>query len=79
LLPEEKNTMKLYPHWKKIIRKAWSFRLLAIAGLLSTCEIILPMFSDALPRGVFSALTFLVITSAMFARLVAQKDMLDED
>lgn len=71
--------MRLHQHWRKIVKKAWSFRLLAVAGLLSTCEIILPMFSDALPRGVFAVLTFLVITGAMLARLLVQKDMLDED
>jgi len=73
------NLPHLHKEWKKITKKAWSFRLLAVAGLLSTCEIILPMFSDTLRRGVFAVLTFLVITSAMFARLLAQKDMLDED
>jgi len=66
----------LHPHWKSIARKAWSFRLLALAGLLSTCEMILPMFSEAMPRRIFALLSFIAITGAMFARLVAQKDML---
>jgi hypothetical protein len=66
----------LHPHWKSIAKKAWSFRLLALAGLLSTCEMILPMFSEAMPRHIFALLSFIAITGAMFARLVAQKDML---
>jgi hypothetical protein len=71
--------MRLHRQWKKIAKKAWSFRLLAVAGLLSTGEILLPMFSDAMPRRAFAILTFLIITGAMLARLLVQKDMLDED
>lgn len=66
--------MKLHSEWKKIIKKAWSFRLAAGAGFLSACEAILPLFMDDLPRGLFSALSMLVITLAMVARIVAQKE-----
>ncbi|MBU2539157.1 MAG: hypothetical protein KKH22_12045 [Proteobacteria bacterium] len=66
--------MKLDRDWKKIIKKAWSFRLMVLAGLLSTGEFILPVFSETIPRWPFAILSFLVITGAMAARLVAQKD-----
>lgn len=70
--------MRLLTHWRRIVRKAWSFRLVALAALLSTCEMILPLFVDALPRHLFSILSLLAITGAMIARLVAQKEFIDD-
>ena len=69
--------MRLSPNWKKIIKKAWSFRLIAVAGILSGCELIVPMFSGTMPRGAFAALSFIATAAALIARLVAQKDMAD--
>lgn len=66
--------MKLLSDWKKIVRKAWSFRLLALAALLSAAEVALPFFAEGMPVGVFSALSGLVVVGAMVARLVAQKE-----
>lgn len=67
--------MHLAPNWKDILRKAWSIRLMLLAGLLSGAEVILPMFGDGLPRGVFAAINFLVVGGAFIARLTAQKDL----
>lgn len=64
--------MVLHPEWKKILRKAWSIRLAALAGLLTGCETILPMFVDVLPRGLFSGLSIFVVMGAMIARVVVQ-------
>lgn len=61
--------------WKRILKKAWSIRLMLLAGLLSAVEVALPLFSDAMPRGVFAALSGLSVGGAFVARLVAQKDM----
>lgn len=69
--------MNLSTHWKKIAKRAWSFRLIAVAGVLSGCELVLPMFSWAMPRGLFAALSFFSTAAALIARLVAQKDMAD--
>lgn len=71
--------MKMLPNWKRIIRKAWSVRLMLLAGLLSGCEAVLPLFSDALPRGVFSGLTIVIITAALVARVVAQSGVRDDE
>lgn len=70
--------MKLLPNWKKIVTKAWSIRLLAVAGLLSGCEAALPLFADTLPRGTFAVLSFFAVGGAFVARLVAQKDVDDD-
>lgn len=70
--------MNLIEDWRKTLRKAWSVRLIALAGLLSGCEVILPMYSDVIPRGVFAVLTILVAVGAMVARVVVQKKMRDD-
>lgn len=67
--------MKLYDNWKDILRRAWSIRLMLLAGLLSGCEVVLPLFVDAIPRNLFAVLSMLTVTGAMVARLVAQKDV----
>lgn len=70
--------MKLLTNWKRILKKAWSIRLLILAGVLSGIEVVLPFFSDAIPRGPFAVLSFLAVAAAFVARLVAQKDMDNE-
>jgi hypothetical protein len=69
--------LTLTPSWKLIVRKAWSIRLLVLAGLLSGVEVILPFFADSLPRGLFAALSFTAVAMAFIARLVAQKEFGD--
>ena len=64
--------IKLHEDWKNIAAKAWSFRLAAIAALLSGAEVIVPLFADAIPRNLFAALSFLTVVAAMLARVVAQ-------
>ena len=70
--------MKLYDDWRRILRKAWSIRLAALAGLFSGAEVILPLFADAVPRNVFALLSFVAVVGAVVARLVAQPKTLDQ-
>lgn len=65
--------MRLNSEWKRIARKAWSFRLMMLAGVFTATEALLPLFVDAFPRGIFSVLTLVSVTGGMVARLVAQK------
>ena len=67
--------MKLYSNWKEILRKAWSIRLMIVAGLLTGIEVILPLFHENIPRSLFAALSLVFVTSALVARLVAQRDV----
>ena len=69
--------MKLYPNWAKILRKAWSMRLMALAIGLSILEAVLPLFQSAIPVGTFALLTALTVGGAMIARLVWQQDLDD--
>ena len=66
--------MKLISDWKKIVRKAWSFRLLGLAAAFTAIEILLPMVDTGLSPVVFSVLSGLAIVGAMVMRVVAQKD-----
>lgn len=66
------------PDWKRVLRKAWSIRLMLVAGLLTGCETILPLYQDSIPRGTFAVLSMLVTVFAIVARVVAQKGMHDD-
>jgi len=70
--------MRLINDWKRVARKAWSARLLYLASVLSGVEAVLPLFSDAVPRGLFAALTLLVVIGALIARFTLQKELHDE-
>lgn len=67
--------MKLLPNWQAIMRRAWSVRLMALAVLLTGCEVVMPFWSDSLPRWPFAVLSFLVILGALAARIVAQRNL----
>lgn len=44
-----------------------------LAGILSGVEVILPFFSEDIPRNLFAVLSFIAVAAAFVARLVAQK------
>lgn len=60
-------------NWKRVLRYAWSVRLITLAAMLSGLEVMLPMLEiTAMPPGMFAALSGLVSAAALFARVVAQ-------
>ena len=69
--------LRLYHNWRTIIRKAWSIRLMLLAGLLSGIEALVTIFPDQLhlSRHTLAVLVPLVIGAALVARLVAQQDL----
>jgi hypothetical protein len=72
--------MRLVENWRSIVKRAWSIRLLIVAGALSGIEALLSILNgtDILPpivRIALVALTPLVIMAAFVARLVAQKSI----
>ena len=67
--------MRLLEDWSTILKHAWSLRLVILAGVLSGVEVVLPLFTDMFPRGVFSGLSVVAATSAAVARVVAQPKM----
>ncbi len=73
-------TPKLVPEWGRVLRRAWSIRLIVAAGILSGCEVALPIIDQfiTIPRGTFAALTGLVTCGALISRLVAQENLKDK-
>ena len=67
--------MTLLNDWKKILKKAWSVRLVLLSGLLSGVEVILPLYVDSIPRGIFATLSILTAIGATLARIMAQPKM----
>lgn len=67
--------MSLAYNWREILRYAWSIRLMILGGILSGVEVVLPLFADCCPRGLFAVLSMVTIAGAFVARLVAQKDV----
>lgn len=65
--------MRLYDNWREILQRSWSLRFIIVAGLLSGCEIALPLIGDRFTPGVFAGLSFAFTAAAFIARLVAQK------
>jgi len=69
----------LIPDWRLVLRKAWSVRLGIAAAFLSGLEVILPFFSDSVPPRIFALLSFVTVCGAVWARLVAQRSMHEND
>ncbi|CAM5764678.1 DUF7940 domain-containing protein [Bosea minatitlanensis] len=69
--------MKLVWNWKRVLKHAWSIRLIVLAGVLSGAEIALPLVREVIdvPAGVFAGLSFAATAGAFIARLVAQESV----
>lgn len=68
--------MRLYDNWRELIRRTWSIRFIVIAGILSGCEVVLPIIGDRFfEPGVLAALSFVFVCAAFIARLVVQKGL----
>ena len=73
--------MKLNREWKAVLRKAWSIRGMALAGLLTGCEAVIQAYGVGwvpLPTWARLAVILVVIGGAFVARIVAQQG-LDDD
>ncbi len=71
----------LIKNYRQVIRRAWSIRLIVVAGILSGCEVALPIIDQfiSIPRGTFAALTGLVTCGALISRLIAQENLKGSD
>lgn len=67
--------MTLFENWKQIATKAWSMRLMLLAGVLSGAEVALPYFVSVIPPGSFAIASAVVTACAMVARVVVQKNV----
>jgi hypothetical protein len=73
--------MMLVSDWKRVLRHAWSVRLMLLAALLTGCETILPLVQDIIPipQWVFAGLSFVAVSGGFAMRLLAQKEFTDAD
>lgn len=65
--------MTLHEEWRWIVRKAWSFRLILLAAVLSGLEVVMPRVQSDVPAKVFGLASFVVTAAALVARVVAQQ------
>lgn len=65
---------RLIPEWRKVLNRAWSVKFSLLAGLLGAAEVALPIFSDAIPRGLFASASALVALLTPLTRVLAQRD-----
>jgi hypothetical protein len=68
--------MKLYSNWRDIARKAWSIRLIVLAGVMTGLEALVTFFGVdwiPLPHWLRMVLITLLMGGAFVARLVSQK------
>ncbi len=70
-----RRSICLLVDWRKVARRAWSIRLSIVAAVFTAAEVVVPLFGDTLPRGLFVALAFVASIGATVARLVAQPEM----
>lgn len=69
--------MRLIDDWHWILRRAWSVRLMILAGVLSGIEVALSVLSAyqvnvPIAPGTFALISGLVTLAAFLARFVAQ-------
>lgn len=69
------NISHLDDDWLLILKKAWSIRLMILAGLLSGIEVALPFFIDDFPRGIAAGISLVITFAALVARIIVQKDV----
>ena len=65
----------LLPDWQNILRRAWSIRFSILATVFTTVEVLVPVFGEALPRGMFVLLALAASIGATVSRLLAQPGM----
>lgn len=70
--------MQLAPNWKAILTKAWSVRLMAVAGVLSGIEAAIATYPDifaifGVAPGRAALVSMTVTCCAMWVRILAQK------
>lgn len=70
--------MKLIPEYKRVLKRAWSIRWATLSGVFGGAEAFLPLFSDAIPRGLFAILAVLTSLGTVLSRLIMQKELRDD-
>ena len=67
--------MKLIPNAKDVLMRAWSVRLIVLAGALSGLEVAAQLWLPDWPDGVVAVFSGAISAVALFARVAAQSDL----
>lgn len=67
--------MRLHENWREILKKAWSIRFGILATIFALMQVIVPIYSDTLPRHLFAVLTGVATVGVIVARLVWQQEV----
>lgn len=70
--------MKLVRDWRRVLRRAWSVRLLVLATAANGLAAVWFVFSDDIPEWLFVVGGILLPIAALVARLIDQPSMRDE-
>lgn len=69
--------MTFIEDWNRVLRRAWSVRLIVLAAGLSGAEFVLPLLGDHMPPGLLALLSAIASSGAFAARFLVQKDLDD--
>lgn len=64
--------IRLHDNYRHILRKSWSVKWNIVAGLFAGAEVIVPLFSDVIPRNVFAIISFIAVAGSVWARILVQ-------
>lgn len=64
--------MTLHDNWRYLLRKSWAVRWMALAGVCSAAEMLLPLYLDSMPRLWFAGASALATMLGIYARILAQ-------
>lgn len=70
--------MRLDPDWRRILRLAWSVRIMVMAALLTGAEAVATVIGVEwipLPPTMRALLLFALVAAALVARILAQRNM----
>ncbi len=73
--------MKFWPKFEliddslRVLKRAWSVKFHVIGTLCGVAEVVLPMFSDLIPRGSLAVLMVMFSLFGLYARFVKQPEM----
>jgi uncharacterized membrane protein YbhN (UPF0104 family) len=70
--------MTLLPDWKRVLRRAWSIRLVLISGALSISDVLLSLWLQVRPSLWLAVASGLISIAAIVARLVPQRELHEE-
>lgn len=69
--------MQLIDDWRRVLRKAWSVKLILLAAFFDGLSAVWFVFADGVPHFLFAALGLFFSLAAAVARIIQQPSMRD--